>query len=49
MAFVDGEKSVEVAQAYLLMSAYGLPARRWEEDRSWFYGGLASRWVVYRL
>ncbi|KAF8591626.1 hypothetical protein K439DRAFT_1610928 [Ramaria rubella] len=42
-AFVDGVKSVELAQAYLLMSVYGLPARRWEEDRSWFYGGLASR------
>ncbi|KAF8514669.1 hypothetical protein JB92DRAFT_2718976, partial [Gautieria morchelliformis] len=42
-AFVDGVKSVEAAQAYLLLSVYGLPARRWEEDRSWFYGGLASR------
>lgn len=45
-AFIDGVKSVEAAQAYLLMSVYGLPARRWEEDRSWFYGGLASRWVL---
>ncbi|KAF8508416.1 hypothetical protein BU17DRAFT_70815 [Hysterangium stoloniferum] len=43
IAFIDGVKSVEMAQAYLLMSVYGLPARRWEEDRSWFYGGLASR------
>ncbi|KIJ41901.1 hypothetical protein M422DRAFT_254912 [Sphaerobolus stellatus SS14] len=32
-----------MAQAYLLMASYGLPARRWEEDRSWFYGGLAGR------
>ncbi|KAF8508426.1 hypothetical protein BU17DRAFT_70824 [Hysterangium stoloniferum] len=24
------------------MSVYGLPARRREEDRCWFYGGLAS-------
>ncbi|KAF8494042.1 hypothetical protein BU17DRAFT_59548, partial [Hysterangium stoloniferum] len=44
IAFVDGVKSIEMAQAYLLMSVYGLPAR-WEEDRSWFYGGLASRLV----
>ncbi|KAF8515154.1 hypothetical protein BU17DRAFT_93862 [Hysterangium stoloniferum] len=36
IAFIDGVKSVEMAQAYLLMSVYGLPARRWEEDRSWF-------------
>ncbi|KAF8515103.1 hypothetical protein BU17DRAFT_68054 [Hysterangium stoloniferum] len=42
IAFINGVKSVEMAQAYLLMSVYGLPAR-WEEDRSWFYGGLASR------
>ncbi|KIJ24873.1 hypothetical protein M422DRAFT_785750 [Sphaerobolus stellatus SS14] len=25
-----------------LMSVYGLPARRWEEDRSWFYGGATA-------
>ncbi|KAF8515112.1 hypothetical protein BU17DRAFT_68060 [Hysterangium stoloniferum] len=43
IAFIDGMKSIEMAQAYLLMSVYGLPARRWEEDRSWSYGGLASR------
>ncbi|KAF8498313.1 hypothetical protein BU17DRAFT_103119 [Hysterangium stoloniferum] len=36
IAFINGVKSVEMAQAYLLMSVYGLPARRWEEDRSWF-------------
>jgi hypothetical protein len=44
-ALVDGVKSVEMAQAYLIMSLYSLPARRWEEDRSWFYSGLASRLV----
>lgn len=48
-AFVDGTKSVELVQAYFLMSIYGLPARRWEEDRSWFYGGLASRCVRVRV
>ncbi|KIJ22679.1 hypothetical protein M422DRAFT_196896, partial [Sphaerobolus stellatus SS14] len=42
-SLINGVKSVEMAQAYLLMSVYGLPARRWEEDRSWFYGGLAGR------
>ncbi|KAF8496333.1 hypothetical protein BU17DRAFT_103450 [Hysterangium stoloniferum] len=30
IAFINGVKSVEMAQAYLLMSVYGLPARRWE-------------------
>lgn len=37
MALVEGSKSVEVCQAYIIMSVYPLPARRWEEDRSWLY------------
>lgn len=40
---IDGWKSVELCQAYLLMSVYSVPARRWEEDRSWLYLGLAIR------
>ncbi|KIJ22307.1 hypothetical protein M422DRAFT_197309, partial [Sphaerobolus stellatus SS14] len=42
-SLINGIKSVEMAQVYLLMASYGLPARRWEEDRSCFYGGLAGR------
>ncbi|OBZ72956.1 Protein priB [Grifola frondosa] len=42
-ALLNGWKSVELAQAYILMSLYGVPARRWEEDRSWLYTGLAIR------
>jgi len=42
-ALVDGWKSVELCQAYMLMSVYAVPARRWEEDRSWLYTGLAIR------
>ncbi len=38
-----GWKSVELAQAYILMSIYSVPARRWEDDRSWLYAGLAIR------
>ena len=33
----------ELCQAYILMSIYAVPARRWEEDRSWLYTGLAIR------
>ena len=40
---MDGWKSVELCQAYILMSIYAVPARRWEEDRSWLYTGLAIR------
>ena len=42
-ALVDGWKSVELCQAYILMSIYALPTRRWENDRSWLYTGLAIR------
>ncbi|KAI9068941.1 hypothetical protein FKP32DRAFT_1671776 [Trametes sanguinea] len=42
-ALLNGWKSVELSQAYLLMSLYGVPARRWEEDRNWLYTGLAIR------
>jgi hypothetical protein len=42
-ALIDGWKSVELCQAYILMSIYTVPARRWEEDRSWLYTGLAVR------
>ncbi|KIM60279.1 hypothetical protein SCLCIDRAFT_1217063 [Scleroderma citrinum Foug A] len=42
-ALTDGWKSIELCQAYILLSLYGVPARRWEEDRSWLYTGLAIR------
>jgi hypothetical protein len=45
-ALIDGWKSVELCQAYILMSIYAVPARRWEEDRSWLYTGLAIRCVI---
>jgi hypothetical protein len=44
-SLIDGWKSVELCQAYLLMSVYTVPARRWEEDRAWLYLGLAIRCV----
>ncbi|KAJ7486494.1 hypothetical protein FB451DRAFT_1337421 [Mycena latifolia] len=42
-ALIDGWKSVELCQAYILMSTFAVPARKWEEDRSWLYTGLAIR------
>ncbi|KAJ7063571.1 hypothetical protein C8F01DRAFT_985730 [Mycena amicta] len=42
-ALIDGWKSVELCQAYILMSMFSMPARKWEEDRSWLYAGLAFR------
>jgi hypothetical protein len=45
-ALIDGWKSVELCQAYILMSIYAVPAKKWEEDRSWLYTGLAIRYVI---
>ena len=42
-AFLDGWKTVEMCQAYALMASYMPPARRWDEDRSRFYSGIAIR------
>ena len=44
-ALIDGWKSVELCQAYILLNTYGVPAKRWEEDRSWLYIGLAIRFA----
>ncbi len=35
IAFLVGQKRVEVVQAYYLLSLYPTPARRWEETRAW--------------
>ncbi|KAB5591031.1 Fungal specific transcription factor domain containing protein [Ceratobasidium theobromae] len=42
-AITDGWKSLEVCQAYLLLSVYPQPARSWAEDRAWLYLGCAIR------
>ncbi|KAJ7170596.1 hypothetical protein C8R43DRAFT_1231383 [Mycena crocata] len=42
-ALISGHKCVELCQAYILMSLYPVPARRWEEERGWLYLGLAIR------
>lgn len=44
-AITDGWKSLEVCQAYLLLSVYPQPARSWEEDRAWLFLGCAIRCV----
>ncbi len=42
-AFLICQKRVEVVQAFYLLSLYPIPARRWEEDRSWIHLGQAIR------
>ncbi|KAF8656844.1 hypothetical protein AX16_002392 [Volvariella volvacea WC 439] len=42
-ALISGKKNVEMCQAYILMSLYPVPAKKWEDQRSWLYLGLAIR------
>ncbi|PBK66477.1 hypothetical protein ARMSODRAFT_960039 [Armillaria solidipes] len=37
----DEMKSVELCQAYILMSIYAVPERNWDRDLSWLYTGVA--------
>ncbi|KAK0214499.1 hypothetical protein IW262DRAFT_1497078 [Armillaria fumosa] len=37
----DEIKSVELCQAYILMSIYSIPEKSWDRDQSWLYTGLA--------
>ncbi|KAG6888923.1 hypothetical protein C0995_004936 [Termitomyces sp. Mi166 len=43
MALIGGHKNVEMCSAYILLSLYPIPAKRWEDQRSWLYLGLAIR------
>ncbi|KAI0787822.1 hypothetical protein C8Q74DRAFT_1315611 [Fomes fomentarius] len=40
---IGGQKSVETVAAFLLLSLWPVPARKWEEDRGWVYLGLSIR------
>lgn len=42
-ALVSGTKNVEMCAAFILMSLYPMPVKRWEQQRSWLYLGLAIR------
>ncbi|KAF9256333.1 hypothetical protein L218DRAFT_975415 [Marasmius fiardii PR-910] len=42
-SLVGGQKNVEMCMAYLLMSLYPAPFKRWEDSRTYLYLGLAIR------
>ena len=42
-ALIGGQKNVESVHAYILLALYPVPAKKWEDDRSWLYLGLAIR------
>lgn len=42
-ALISGTKNVEMCAAYILLSLYPMPVKRWAQQRSWLYLGLAIR------
>ncbi|KAH7928236.1 hypothetical protein BV22DRAFT_1117670 [Leucogyrophana mollusca] len=44
-AMIGGPKNEEMIAAYILLALYPVPARKWEEDRTWIYLGLAIRFA----
>lgn len=48
-AFIDGWKCVEMCQAYLMLTAYAAPTQRFEDSRSGFYSGIATRYYFILL
>jgi hypothetical protein len=42
-----GAKSVEIVYAYILLALYPRPQRRWEDDRSYWYLGIAYRCALF--
>ncbi|KAG6831799.1 hypothetical protein H0H92_007476 [Tricholoma furcatifolium] len=42
-ALISGHKNVEMCSAFILLSLYPVPAKRWEDQRGWLYLGLAIR------
>lgn len=43
---VEGQQSVDTCQAYLLLSVYPIPTKKWVEDRSWLLMGVAIRMAM---
>lgn len=45
-ALITGTKNVDMCAAYILLSLYPTPVKRWAQQRSWLYLGLAIRYAL---
>lgn len=45
-SLIGGQKNLEMCMAYLLMSLYPAPFKRWEDSRTYLYLGLAIRIAI---
>lgn len=46
-SFIIGQKSVEMVIAYILLALYPIAVKRYEDDRSWIFLGMAIRYAVF--
>lgn len=46
-ALIGGNKNVEMCSAYILLSLYPVPSKKWEDQRNWLYLGLAIRYDFF--
>ncbi|KAF9005589.1 fungal-specific transcription factor domain-containing protein [Cyathus striatus] len=43
---IEGRRSLDICQAYLIMAVYPVPKKKWTEDRSWLLMGVAIRMAM---
>ena len=42
-ALTEPSKSIDTVQGFLLLAVYPEPKRKWSDDRSWLFMGVAFR------
>ncbi|KAJ7063223.1 fungal-specific transcription factor domain-containing protein [Mycena amicta] len=45
-SLIDGSIGVDVCQAYLILAVYPTPKKKWADDRSWLFIGIAVRMAI---
>ncbi|KAJ6547487.1 fungal-specific transcription factor domain-containing protein [Mycena capillaripes] len=46
VALIDGSIGVDICQAYLILAVYPMPKRKFVDDRSWLFMGVAIRMAM---
>ncbi|KAJ7709979.1 fungal-specific transcription factor domain-containing protein, partial [Mycena rosella] len=45
-ALIDGSTGVDICQAYLILAVYPIPKKKFVDDRSWLFMGVAIRMAI---
>ncbi|KAJ7452500.1 fungal-specific transcription factor domain-containing protein [Mycena galericulata] len=46
VALIDGSIGVDICQAYLILAVYAVPKKKFVDDRSWLFMGVAIRMAI---